>query len=68
MKRFLSERNLVFILFFTTLALFAVANYDTKKKEEMQGRNMNATVLKPAEPTRVALSDKRDENITYTVE
>ena len=34
MKRFLSERNLVIVLFFLTLAIFVLANYDTKIREE----------------------------------
>jgi len=62
MRKFFSERNLVIVLFIAAFAVFALAQQDTTKLQQMQMNTSVAPFHQPVQP--VAITASQDSAIT----
>jgi hypothetical protein len=67
MKRILSERNLVVILFITALTVFSLAREDAKKAEQLFHNNSTGSSLlaSPKQTSSTAVNREQAEIINH---
>jgi hypothetical protein len=61
MRKILSERNFVIVLFVMAFVIFSLAQEDAKKVEKMYQGNTNASTLMPAPRQTAAIPETGNE-------